>query len=192
MPVTKAAVRRCLLVATTMTKGVSVSAVTGDMVEGWLGQAERHRMDDDELKEAFALACDRSTFFPAWHEILDAWRTIASQRSCLISDPVIVDGDRIGSEALCKKAGVEYAPLNGGPPYDLSDLERLKMRNEIKSLMSPGARDILESIDGKQAEERGLEEEPGHPSREQDGGFVERRRTSDAHVARSEVPPDRA
>jgi len=130
---TKETIRRSLIVATTMTKGVSLSMVTGDMVEGWFKKAQAHEMTDEGFLRAFDLATDRSTFFPSWHEVLSEYRKAEKDTAHLILDPVKTGEHmgviEIGSRSRCELLGLPFVELR---PDELEALPSPESREEAK------------------------------------------------------------
>lgn len=136
MQVSKETVRRCLLTATALSKGVAVSDVTGEMVMAWFAQATAHGFSDEDFKAAFQAVIDRTTFFPAWAEVLQEHGRRMSDRFALITDPVHVIGSggeqRIGSRAACVANGTAFTEVGSEPPQCLPATD--------------GGRRILESV----------------------------------------------
>lgn len=127
MQVTKQSVRNALIVATTMTKGVPLSQVTGDMVDAWYAKAASHGMTDEGFLAAFDRATDASTFFPSWHEVLAEYRKAEADTAHLILDPVKtgehMQVDEIGSRERREALGLPYTELREESPQELPSPE---------------------------------------------------------------------
>lgn len=149
MKVTKATVRRCLLLATTMTKGVRPSDVTGDTVEAWFLNAQRHGMTDDGFKAAVDQVVDAQSFFPAWHEVLQAWKEARDEGAVRILDPVktgeALGVDVIGSRALCLAADKPFVELRTAA---VSALPSPSARDEARERLERSEAKVLEKLTG--------------------------------------------
>lgn len=109
-------VARCLLLATALTAGVK--EVTPDMEVAWSEKAFASGMGIDDFKSAIGKVCDKSKFFPAWGEVLAAYRKAHDSEVGVIRDPVL-SGEQpedmapvIGSRELCAASGTPYQELS--------------------------------------------------------------------------------
>ena len=154
-----------LIVATTMTKGVSLSQVTGDMVDAWFTKAQSHQMTDEGFLAAFDQATDRSTFFPSWHEVLAEYRKADKDTAHLILDPVktgeFMGVPEIGSRERCMALGLPFEELTDeqmpslpSPEAREAAMQRLENLVERSVKKIPRERSEFDSSPDPEAEDR--------------------------------------
>lgn len=139
-------VKRCLLTATALTNK-KPEDITGEVLDAWTAQAERHGMDPEAFSAAFDLAMDTAKSFtgPVWGEVWAAHRSFQKALGGALVDPVIVSQERdvltLGEKARCEAKGLPYVPLSEEGPKALPSPEsrgdaRARLDKALKKLGS--------------------------------------------------------